>query len=109
MASTVLQSRAGGYRAEMDAAERASRDEIVALQTKRLAWSLAHAYDNVAHYKKAFDAAGVHPLLLAIGSERYWPFAETQRPQELLTQANAILGQGRGGEDTGKERGRCQP
>jgi len=31
---------------------------------------------------------------LAIGSERYWPFAESQRPQELLTQANAILGQG---------------
>lgn len=42
----------------------------------------------------AVDAAGVHPLLLAIGSERYWPFAEQQRPQELLTQANAILGQG---------------
>jgi 4-hydroxy-3-polyprenylbenzoate decarboxylase len=42
----------------------------------------------------AVDAAGVHPLLLAIGSERYWPFAETERPQELLTQANAILGQG---------------
>ncbi|HJQ79315.1 MAG TPA: UbiD family decarboxylase [Lacipirellulaceae bacterium] len=42
----------------------------------------------------AVDAAGVHPLLLAIGSERYWPFAQTQRPQELLTQANAILGQG---------------
>jgi 4-hydroxy-3-polyprenylbenzoate decarboxylase len=42
----------------------------------------------------AVDAAGVHPLLLAIGSERYWPFAVNQRPQELLTQANAILGQG---------------
>jgi 4-hydroxy-3-polyprenylbenzoate decarboxylase len=42
----------------------------------------------------AVDAAGVHPLLLAIGSERYWPFAQAQRPQELLTQANAILGQG---------------
>ena len=42
----------------------------------------------------AVDAAGVHPLLLAIGSERYWPFAESHRPQELLTQANAILGQG---------------
>ena len=42
----------------------------------------------------AVDAAGVHPLLLAIGSERYLPFAESQRPQELLTQANAILGQG---------------
>jgi len=42
----------------------------------------------------AVDAAGVHPLLLAIGSERYWPFTEQQRPQELLTLANAILGQG---------------
>ena len=61
MASTNLQSRAGGYRAEMDATERASRDEIIALQTRRLAWSLAHAYGNVAHYKAAFDKAGVHP------------------------------------------------
>ena len=42
----------------------------------------------------AVDAAGVHPLLLAIGSERYVPYAETRRPMELLTQANAILGQG---------------
>jgi phenylacetate-CoA ligase len=45
----------------MDEAERASRDEIMALQTRRLAWSLKHAYDNVAHYRKAFDGAGVHP------------------------------------------------
>ena len=42
----------------------------------------------------AVDAAGVHPLLLAIGSERYMPFVATARPQELLTQACAILGQG---------------
>jgi 4-hydroxy-3-polyprenylbenzoate decarboxylase len=42
----------------------------------------------------AVDAAGVHPLLLAIGSERYVPYGERTRPQELLTQANAILGQG---------------
>jgi 4-hydroxy-3-polyprenylbenzoate decarboxylase len=42
----------------------------------------------------AVDAAGVHPLLLAIGSERYTPYHELRRPQELLTQANAILGQG---------------
>ena len=42
----------------------------------------------------AVDAAGVHPLLLAIGSERYTPYAQIERPQELLTQANAILGQG---------------
>jgi phenylacetate-CoA ligase len=61
MASTKLQSRTGSYHPDMDDAERASRDEIVALQTKRLAWSLAHAYDNVAHYKKAFDKTGVHP------------------------------------------------
>jgi 4-hydroxy-3-polyprenylbenzoate decarboxylase len=42
----------------------------------------------------AVDAAGVHPLLLAIGSERYMPFLNAARPAELLTQANAILGQG---------------
>lgn len=42
----------------------------------------------------AVDAAGVHPLLLAIGSERYVPYAAERRPQELLTLANAILGQG---------------
>lgn len=42
----------------------------------------------------AVDAAGVHPLLLAIGSERYVPYAQQRTPQELLTQANAILGQG---------------
>ncbi len=46
------------------------------------------------HAVHAVDAAGVHPLLLAIGSERYVPYAEVRRPQELLTQANAILGQG---------------
>jgi 4-hydroxy-3-polyprenylbenzoate decarboxylase len=42
----------------------------------------------------AVDAAGVHPLLLAVGSERYVPYAEKRKPQELLTCANAILGQG---------------
>jgi 4-hydroxy-3-polyprenylbenzoate decarboxylase len=42
----------------------------------------------------AVDAAGVHPLLLAIGSERYTPYKRPDQPQELLTQANAILGQG---------------
>lgn len=46
------------------------------------------------HAVHAVDAAGVHPLLLAIGSERYVPYAAERRPQELLTLANAILGQG---------------
>ncbi|MBW4092228.1 MAG: phenylacetate--CoA ligase [Proteobacteria bacterium] len=44
-----------------DPIETASRDEIAALQAERLAWSLRHAYANVAHYRAAFDAAGVHP------------------------------------------------
>ncbi len=46
------------------------------------------------HAVHAVDAAGVHPLLLAIGSERYVPYAQRRKPQELLTCANALLGQG---------------
>lgn len=46
---------------ELDAIETASRDEIQALQLQRLRWSLKHAYDNVPHYRKAFDEKGVHP------------------------------------------------
>lgn len=44
------------------------------------------------HAVHAVDAAGVHPLLLAIGSERYTPFLKERRPQEILTIANHILG-----------------
>jgi len=46
---------------ELEPIERASRDELRALQLERLSWSLRHAYDNVAHYRRAFDARGVHP------------------------------------------------
>jgi 4-hydroxy-3-polyprenylbenzoate decarboxylase len=46
------------------------------------------------HAVHAVDATGVHPLLLAIGSERYVPYAQQRKPQEILTCANAILGQG---------------
>jgi len=42
----------------------------------------------------AVDAAGVHPLLLAIGSERYTPYLQNKQPAELLTIANHILGTG---------------
>lgn len=42
----------------------------------------------------AVDAAGVHPLLFAIGSERYTPYEQVKRPAELLTIANRILGTG---------------
>jgi phenylacetate-CoA ligase len=41
--------------------EKASIDELRALQLQRLQWSLLHAYDNVAHYRESFRAAGVHP------------------------------------------------
>ncbi|MEZ6125501.1 MAG: UbiD family decarboxylase [Planctomycetaceae bacterium] len=46
------------------------------------------------HAVHAVDESGVHPLLLAIGSERYVPYAAQRQPMELLTNANAILGQG---------------
>ncbi|MBK0325698.1 phenylacetate--CoA ligase [Rhodobacteraceae bacterium F11138] len=46
---------------DLEPIEIASRDEITALQVKRLKWSLTHAYDNVPFYKASFDAAGVHP------------------------------------------------
>lgn len=48
-------------RDSLDPIEIASRDEISALQLERMKWSLAHAYNNVPHYKASFDAAGVHP------------------------------------------------
>jgi len=58
-----------------EAIELASRDEIAALQLTRLRWSLQHAYDNVAHYRKAFAARGVHPAdLKELGDLKLFPF-----------------------------------
>ncbi len=45
----------------LDPAERMSVDELRALQLERLRWTLRHAYTNVPHYRRAFDAAGVRP------------------------------------------------
>jgi len=45
----------------LESIERASLHELQAVQLDRLRWSLAHAYENVPHYRAAFDAAGVHP------------------------------------------------
>jgi phenylacetate-CoA ligase len=47
--------------ADLEAIETASIDELRALQLARLQWSLQHAYANVAHYRRSFAAAGVHP------------------------------------------------
>ncbi|RJF95973.1 phenylacetate--CoA ligase PaaK [Noviherbaspirillum saxi] len=46
---------------ELDPIERASKDELQALQLERMKWTVRHAYDNVPHYRTAFDKAGVHP------------------------------------------------
>ena len=46
---------------ELEPIEIASRDELQALQLKRLQWTLRHAYDHVPHYRAVFEAAGFHP------------------------------------------------
>ncbi|MDO9166304.1 MAG: AMP-binding protein, partial [Rhodoferax sp.] len=46
---------------DLEHIEKASQDELQALQIERLKWTLQHAYDNVPHYRSAFDARGVHP------------------------------------------------
>lgn len=85
--------------------EIASRDEISALQLKRLKWSLAHAYTNVPHYRQAFDAAGVHPDDLKTLSDlakfpfttkddlrRYFPFGMFAMPREQVARIHASSG-----------------
>ena len=63
----------------LDAIENASRDEITALQLSRMRWSLNHAYDNVSHYRKKFDAAGVHPDdLKSLADLAKFPFTAKQ-------------------------------
>ncbi|WP_109509623.1 phenylacetate--CoA ligase PaaK [Nocardioides speluncae] len=45
----------------LEPVELLSVDELRALQLERLHWSVRHAYDNVAHYRRSFEAAGAHP------------------------------------------------
>ena len=63
----------------LDAVETASRDELTALQTLRLRWSLEHAYAHVPHYRHAFAEAGVHPDdLRALSDIARFPFTTKQ-------------------------------
>ena len=63
----------------LDPLETASRDEIAATQLERMRWSLTHAYENVAHYKASFDAAGVHPDdLTSLADLAKFPFTVKQ-------------------------------
>ncbi len=64
---------------ELEAIETASRDELQALQLRRLKASLQHAWDHVPHYRSAFDAKGVHPGDLAsLGDLAKFPFTTKQ-------------------------------
>ena len=64
---------------DLEPIERASKDELQALQLTRLKQSLQHAYDKVSHYKKAFDNAGVHPSdLKTLADLAKFPFTTKQ-------------------------------
>ncbi len=64
---------------EKPAPERMSRAELQALQLERMRWSLQHAYDNVPHYRHAFEAAGVRPSdLESLADLARFPFTAKQ-------------------------------
>ena len=89
----------------LDAIETASRDEIEALQLQRLRWTVQHAYDNVPHYRKAFDDKGVHPSdLKTLADLAKFPFTSKKDlrdnypfglfavPREQITRIHASSG-----------------
>lgn len=90
---------------DLEPIETASRDEISALQLKRLKWSLQHAYDNVPFHKKAFDEKGVHPsdlktladlskfpFMTKIALRDNYPFGLFAVPRDKITRLHASSG-----------------
>ena len=90
---------------DLEPIETASRDEIAALQLTRLRATLAHAYENVPHYRRAFDAKGVHPADLKQLSDLSkfpftvkndlrdnYPFGLLAVPREKLARIHASSG-----------------
>ena len=90
---------------DLEPIETASRDKIAALQLSRLRATLAHAYDNVPHYRRAFDAKGVHPSDLTQLSDLSkfpftvkndlrdnYPFGLLAVPRERLARIHASSG-----------------
>jgi phenylacetate-CoA ligase len=64
---------------DLEPIETASRDALVALQLERLQWSLLHAYEHVPHYRRSFDASGVHPRdLTTLADLAGFPFTSKQ-------------------------------
>src|SRR5258707_4858096 len=85
--------------------ERASQDELRALQLKRLKWSLKHAYDRVRHYRERFSALGLHPSNLRTLEDlakfpftvkddlrRNYPFGMLAVPREEIIRIHASSG-----------------
>ncbi len=90
---------------DLDRIETASRDELDALQRTRMAATLRHAYANVPHYRKAFDAAGVHPgdfrdlpdlarfpFTTKADLRANYPFGMFAVPRERITRIHASSG-----------------
>ena len=90
---------------DLEPIEKASRDEISALQLERLKWSLKHAYDNVPHHKKAFDDKGVHPddlktladlakfpFMTKTDLRDHYPFGLFAVPRQKLSRLHASSG-----------------
>lgn len=62
---------------DLEPIETASQDELRALQLQRLKWSIRHAYENVPHYRRSFEQAGVHPDdLRSLADLAKFPFTE---------------------------------
>jgi phenylacetate-CoA ligase len=91
--------------AELEPIETASRDALMALQLERLRWSLRHAYANVAHYRQAFDRAGVHaddlrslddlarfPFTVKGDLREHYPFGMFAVPREQVVRIHASSG-----------------
>jgi phenylacetate-CoA ligase len=91
--------------ADLEPIERASVDELRSLQLARLQWSLGYAYENVAHYRRCFDAAGVlpgdlrhledlqkFPLLTKHDLRECYPFGMFAVPRERVVRIHASSG-----------------
>jgi phenylacetate-CoA ligase len=92
-------------RGELEPIETASRDELQALQLKRLQWTLRHAYDHVPHYHTVFEEAGFHPndlkSLADLGRlpfttkkelREHYPFGMFAVPREQVVRIHASSG-----------------
>ncbi|HRX40248.1 MAG TPA: hypothetical protein P5072_12495, partial [Parvularculaceae bacterium] len=90
------------YAPSLDDGEKLTREELSALQLERMKWSVRHAYENSAHYRASFDAAGVKPEELQTLADlakfpftvkddlrRAYPFGFFATPRENVVRVHA--------------------